>query len=83
MSQIQKNFNAKARASTAGSRKKGKLKRKRNEGQPAQIEEDDPNASILIPKTKEQKDQERREKLRQEVCISSEIVVCEAMVTVC
>lgn len=32
------------------------------------IEEEDPNSSILVSKTKEQKEQERQEKLRQEVC---------------
>jgi ATP-dependent RNA helicase DHX37/DHR1 len=69
MSQVPKKFNAKARQSTAGSRKKGHLKRKREEGQVVQMEEADPNASIFVPKTKEQKEQERKEKLRQEVCV--------------
>jgi len=65
MSHAREQFNAKARQSSAGSRRKSK--RKRVEGQP--VGEDDPNKSILVPKTKEQKEQERKEKLRQEVCV--------------
>ena len=69
MSHVPRKFNAKARQSTAGSREKGKLKRKREDGQPVAVEGDDPNASIIVPKTKDQKEWERKEKLRQEVCV--------------
>jgi ATP-dependent RNA helicase DHX37/DHR1 len=71
MSHVQKKFNANARQSTTGSRKKGNLKRNREEDQPVQVAGDDPNASILVLKTKDQKDQERKEKLRQEVCVKT------------
>lgn len=70
MSHVTKKFNAKARQSTAGSHKKSSHKRDRD----AKIEVNDPNASILVPKTKEQKEQEHKEKLRQEVCASSTIL---------
>lgn len=66
MSHVQPKFNAKARHSTAGSRKKGKPKRRREEDEPSPVEED-PNASILVPKSKESKEAERKERLRQEV----------------
>lgn len=57
------------RARQAGSRKKGKPKRSRRvEGEPEEVQED-PNATVLVPKSKEQKETERREKLRQEVCV--------------
>ena len=66
MSHLPKKFNAKARQST---RKTSNLKRKRDEGQPVPVEGDDPNASIIVQKTKDQKERERKEKLRQEVCV--------------
>ncbi|KAG5648122.1 hypothetical protein DXG03_006076 [Asterophora parasitica] len=60
------------RARQAGSRKKGKAKRGGN----AKIElapvEVDSNASIVVTKSKEQKDIERREKLRQELAGQSD-----------
>jgi hypothetical protein len=73
MSHAQPKFNAKARKSTAGSRKKGKPSRRREEGEPPPVQED-PNASILVLKTKETKEAERREKLRQEVCYMPPLV---------
>ena len=65
---VRQTHNAKARQSTAGSRKKGKVKAKRDDTNPAQAEpSSNPNAEILVPKTQEQKDLERRERLRAEV----------------
>ncbi|KAF8917814.1 P-loop containing nucleoside triphosphate hydrolase protein [Mucidula mucida] len=53
--------NAKARQSTAGSRKKGKM---RKHSSPTDV---DPNAAILVPKTAEERELDRKEKLRQEL----------------
>ena len=54
--------NAKARQSTAGSRKKGKKPQKTKS-----TDQYDPNAAIIVPKSEEQKELDRRERLRQEV----------------
>ncbi|KAF8967048.1 P-loop containing nucleoside triphosphate hydrolase protein [Flammula alnicola] len=64
-------YNAKARLSTAGgSRKKGKPKKKSQSEQPEpQI---DSNASIIAPKSKENKESERKERLLQELASQSE-----------
>ncbi|KAF8073607.1 P-loop containing nucleoside triphosphate hydrolase protein [Lyophyllum atratum] len=60
------------RARQAGSRKKGKVKRTRKvEGEP-ELVQTDPNASILVAKSKEEKDLDRREKLRQELAAQSD-----------
>lgn len=56
--------NAKARQSTAGQRKKGKRKATSIVKDP----DYDPNAEIIAPKSEEQKELDRRERLRQEVC---------------
>ncbi|KAG8930712.1 putative ATP-dependent RNA helicase DHR1 [Tulasnella sp. 418] len=75
-------FNAKARQSTAGgsSHKKRKIKRKNNVDQEAgneivlrtpAIEMNDPNAEIIIPKSVEEKEIDRRERLRQELLEAS------------
>lgn len=57
--------NAKARRSTAGgSRKKGK---RRTSTVESTAQEGDPNVTVLVPKSKEEKDTERRERLRKEV----------------
>ncbi|CAA7261404.1 unnamed protein product [Cyclocybe aegerita] len=63
-------FNAKARQSLAGSRKKGKAK-----NSVAKAEEPQPNsnADILIPKSKEEKHNDRKEKLLQELAAQSEL----------
>lgn len=53
--------NAKARQSTAGSRKKGKRKRQDD------TETGDANALIHVPKTSEERELTRREKLKQEL----------------
>lgn len=58
-------YNAKGRQSTAGSRKKGKLKKK-SKIQPGESEID-VNSVIHVPKSKEEKELERKERLRQEV----------------
>ena len=55
--------NAKARQSTAGSRKKGKRKATSTIKEP----DYDPNAEIISLKSDEQKELDRRERLRQEV----------------
>ena len=63
-------FNAKARRSVAGesSHKKKRVKKpNKNEGEGQ--EHPDANTEILVEKTKEEKEQHRREILRQEVCL--------------
>lgn len=67
MSHVREKFNAKARQSTAGSRKRGKPKKTKTEGELSAVVTVDSNADIFIPKTKEEKEQDRKEKLRQEV----------------
>ena len=62
-------FNAKARQ---GSHKR---KTKRSQDKPKLGEEDpDPNAAIVAPKSEEQKEEERRLKLREEVRMCSTYV---------
>lgn len=63
-------FNAKARRSVAGgsSHKKKKFK-KPQKGQGESQEYADANAEILVEKPEEEKEQNRREVLRQEVCL--------------
>jgi len=58
---VRESYNAKARQSTAGSRKKGK--RKKN----ITTEASDPNADIIEPKSREDKDKEQKDRLLQEV----------------
>lgn len=60
---VRQGYNAKARHSTAGQRKKGK---RRNNVATAETELDS-NAAVLAPKSDEQKELDRRERLRQEV----------------
>lgn len=57
-------YNAKARRSTAGTRKKGKLKKKKSENQ---MNDANPNAEIIIPKAEKEKELEKRERLREEL----------------
>ncbi|KAK2465187.1 hypothetical protein APHAL10511_002541 [Amanita phalloides] len=65
--------NVKARQSTAGSRKKGKVKVKSNGANSSQLQTPaDSNAEILIPKSKEQKYSEKKEKLRAELIAQSD-----------
>jgi len=61
---LHEGFNRKARQSTAGpSRKKGKKKASNRVPDSAP----DPNAEILVPKTKEEQLLQKKEKLRAEV----------------
>ncbi|KAG6830018.1 hypothetical protein H0H92_002546 [Tricholoma furcatifolium] len=60
------------RARSSSSRKKGKLKRPRKAEDEPETPQFDPNASILVPKSKEVKDQERREKLREELAAQAD-----------
>ncbi|KAJ7675833.1 P-loop containing nucleoside triphosphate hydrolase protein [Mycena polygramma] len=63
-------FNGKARQSTAGpSRKKGKNKSDSNR---AAATTPDPNAEILVPKTKEEQLLQKKEKLRAELAAQSD-----------
>ena len=69
-------FNAKARASTAGgSRKKGKGKKAiivpKDHDQPRAPVGADSNSEVLAMQTPEDRENERREKIRLEVCSSS------------
>jgi len=61
---IREGYNAKARKSTAGSRKKGKAKRNKNL---TQGETENSNAEIVVPKSQEVKDQERAKRMLEEV----------------
>ncbi|KAG2057718.1 hypothetical protein BDR06DRAFT_156558 [Suillus hirtellus] len=63
--------NSKARRSTAGSRKKGKLRRKSN-GVVLTADVPDPNAAILEYKSLEDKERERKERLVRELAAQSE-----------
>ena len=61
-------YNAKARQSAVGgSSHKKKGKRKSLDPLNQDISEVDPNAEIVVPKSEEPKELDRREKLRQEV----------------
>lgn len=64
-------FNAKARSSVAGgSHKKGKAKKTHSEGSPHVEENADTNADILEHKAEEDRERDRRERLKREVrCI--------------
>lgn len=63
-------FNAKARRSVAGgSSHKKKTVRKPRKDEGEDQEHADANAEILVEKTKDEKEQRRRELLRQEVCL--------------
>lgn len=63
MPPVRERYNAKARSSSAGSHKKGKRKEKSSDASQQQ----DPNADIVVPKSADQKNEERKERLRQEV----------------
>lgn len=62
MPPVRQEFNAKARRSTAGTRKKGKLKKRKQE------DDADPNVEIITPKNAQEKELNKRERLREEVC---------------
>ena len=61
---VRESYNAKGRQSTAGSRKKGKIKK--DKGQKNEPQEDS-NANILTPESKEEKETARKKKLLEEV----------------
>lgn len=66
MHHTRERHNAKARQSTAGQRKKGK----RKAGSTDTREPDhDSNLEIIIPKSEEQKELDRRDRMKQEVRI--------------
>ncbi|KAI0926970.1 hypothetical protein AcW1_007657 [Taiwanofungus camphoratus] len=69
MDRSRQRYNARARQSTAGSHKK---KGKRKSKQIDQSEQPDPNAEIVMPKMLEQKELDRKEKLREELLAQSE-----------
>lgn len=64
MPPIRQGYNAKARQSTSGTRKKGKLKKRKEQ----QAEAIDSNAEIIVQKPTQEKELDKRERLRQEVC---------------
>jgi ATP-dependent RNA helicase DHX37/DHR1 len=64
MHQPRVGYNDKARGSTAGGKKKGK---RRNQPSIVTSEQVDPNATIHVPKTMEDREKEKKEKMRQEV----------------
>ena len=68
MRQVRERYNARARHSRPGSLKKGK--------RTVLAETPDPNAEILVPKSREQKEKERKERLVQEVSRNYRGVVC-------
>lgn len=65
MPPVRERYNAKARGSTAGS--SHKKKGKRREKDTTDSVQHDPNAEIVVPKSEDQKNAERKERLRQEV----------------
>jgi len=69
---IREGYNAKARKSTAGSRKKGKVKRNKSLAQP---EAENSNAEIIVPKSQETKDQERAKRMLEEVRTPSKATI--------
>lgn len=66
MHQPRVGYNAKARGSTAGGKKKGKRK---NPTPGTTLEQTDSNGAIYVPRTTEEKEMERRERMKQEVCL--------------
>ncbi|KAG8214498.1 P-loop containing nucleoside triphosphate hydrolase protein [Butyriboletus roseoflavus] len=67
MKQVEERYNARARKLYPGSLKKGK-----RPGHAPTAETANPNAEILAPKSREQKEQERKERLVQELAAQSE-----------
>jgi ATP-dependent RNA helicase DHX37/DHR1 len=58
-------YNDRARGSTAGGKKKGK---RRSKPSIVTSEQVDPNAIIHVPKTVEEREMEKKERMKQEVC---------------
>jgi hypothetical protein len=61
---VREPYNAKARRSTAGSRKKGKIRKDKTQKNKPQ---EDPNADILTLESKEEKETAKKIKLLEEV----------------
>ena len=61
---VRESYNAKGRRSTAGSRKKGKIKKNKTQNDEPQ---EDANASIFTPESKEEKEAAKKKKLLEEV----------------
>lgn len=61
---VRESYNAKARRSTAGSRKKGKIKKDKFQKDDPQ---EDSNVNILTPESKEEKETARKTRLLEEV----------------
>ncbi|PPQ66256.1 hypothetical protein CVT24_007274 [Panaeolus cyanescens] len=68
---VRESYNAKARQSSAGSRKKGKGKKRKITQNPAAPPED-PNALILDEKSQEEKEKERKQRMLEELAAQSE-----------
>jgi len=66
MHQPRLGYNAKARGSTVGGKKKRK---RRGQTSGVTLEQGDPNATIHVPKTTEEKEMEKKERMKQEVCL--------------
>lgn len=64
MHQPRVGYNDKARGSTAGGKKKGK---RRSQPSAASSPQVDPNATIHVPKTMEERQTEKKERMKQEV----------------
>jgi ATP-dependent RNA helicase DHX37/DHR1 len=62
MHQPRVGYNDRARGSTAGGKKKGKRR-----SQPS--EQTDPNVTIHVPKTTEERQMEKKERMKQDVCL--------------
>lgn len=67
MVQLRERFNAKARKSSRPNKRSKRIHREDGQTEDAA----DPNSEIHIPKPKEVKEAERRERLRQEVLFSN------------
>ena len=61
---VRESYNAKGRRSTAGSRKKGKIRKDKTQKNEPQ---EDSNADILTPESKEEKETAKKKKLLEEV----------------
>ena len=61
---VRESYNAKGRQSTAGSRKKGKIRKDKTQKNEPQ---EDSNANILTLESKEEKDEAKKKKLLEEV----------------
>jgi ATP-dependent RNA helicase DHX37/DHR1 len=70
---VRESYNAKGRQSTAGSRKKGKIRKDKSQKNEPQ---EDSNANILNPESKEEKETAKRKKLLEEVRTSYFFIKC-------